>query len=231
MLIMPDSSEISERKKIFRFILMSKKDLPQYWDFLSEEDKAGYASLQTKFTPLIVRTSRDRTPKNFTTILKLLRDWIDQGDDNDWKRAIVAGIVWIDEKTIAINTRQLHCLIRKCKSTINFGLQSVGFMTIPTDGDCVSKLMKHFPFLKDRCMEMRQWTMRSLEPKKESESNDVTQQVAPVNTDRPMILPPTTDQIENTFYFGSAFDDFKFNDSIDPWTLQMDDFPFNFNGL
>jgi hypothetical protein len=51
-------------------------------------------------------------------ILTTVRNFVMWNETDDWKRALVCGICWLNAD-IAINTRQLRLLLSKCKSSIN----------------------------------------------------------------------------------------------------------------
>ncbi|KAH0793632.1 potassium/sodium hyperpolarization-activated cyclic nucleotide-gated channel 1 [Histomonas meleagridis] len=68
---------------------------------------------------------------------------------------------------IVINTRQLQYIIGKCKSSINNGIQAIGYVLVPTTAEIAIELGKIFPFLKNNFSEMRQWTVRKLRTQEE----------------------------------------------------------------
>jgi len=82
-----------------------------------------------------------------------------QGNGDDWKRALVCGICWVNQG-VAISTRQLGLLLSKCKSSINAMFHSIGFVAVPTTADYAGALATFFPLIKDRFPELRRWTIR-----------------------------------------------------------------------
>jgi hypothetical protein len=133
---------------------------PAYWTILSESDKRGYLGLQRTLDLLTLRTDKDQLASRFQLILSTIYHFAIRQDDGDWRRCLVCGIAWIGGY-IALNTRQLALLIRKCKSSINAGVQAVGYATVPTTSDNATLLIRFFPFLMGNCTEMRQWTIRA----------------------------------------------------------------------
>ena len=134
---------------------------PAHYDILTDEDKAGYQelrkSLQSAFS-LAPRSSK--ISDSFESVVEQLRRYIICGDASaELRRSLVCGIMWIDN-VIAINTRQLCIIVGKCKSSVNSGLQAIGYTTIPTDANTATALTKAFPFMKSDFGEMRQWTFR-----------------------------------------------------------------------
>jgi hypothetical protein len=134
--------------------------LPAYWTILSDSDKRGYLELQRTLDPLTLRTDKDQLASRFQLILSTIHRFAIRQDDGDWRRCLVCGIAWIGGD-IALNTRQLALLIRKCKSSINAGVEAVGYATVPTTSDNATLLIRFFPFLLRNCTEMRQWTIRA----------------------------------------------------------------------
>ena len=134
---------------------------PAHYDILTDEDKAGYQelrkSLQSAFS-LAPRSSK--ISDSFESVVEQLRRYIICGDASaELRRSLVCGIMWIDN-VVAINTRQLCIIVGKCKSSVNSGLQAIGYTTIPTDANTATALTKAFPFMKSDFGEMRQWTFR-----------------------------------------------------------------------
>jgi hypothetical protein len=132
---------------------------PNYLSLLTSDDKRGYESLREAIDPLAARTIRSLLGEKFQEIVGRIRDYAIRGDSNDWKRCLVCGVAWLDD-SLAISTRQLCKLIGKCKSSINSGLQAIGYETVPLSPEHARSLVGVFPFMRDRVDEMRQWTIR-----------------------------------------------------------------------
>ena len=132
---------------------------PQYWDLLSEQDKAQYTQLKLDFSAGSTKRVRNSRLETFDGILDTIRTFAERGDDNDWRRFLVCGVCWLDN-AIAINTRQLRLLVSKCKSSINGSLQKMGYTTNMSHSESWKILFPHIPLLKDHFSELRQWTIR-----------------------------------------------------------------------
>jgi hypothetical protein len=161
---------------------------PQYWELLSEDDKATYTQLKRGFS--MGSTSRPRANKQetFDGMLDAIRQFAERDTEDDWRRFLVCGLCWMPN-AIAINTRQLRLLISRCKSSINGSLQKMGYTTNMSHSESWKGLFPHIPLLKDHFRELRQWTIRSkgvpapLEPiqaQNWEESLNVTEEPAPV---------------------------------------------------
>ncbi|KAH0793345.1 potassium/sodium hyperpolarization-activated cyclic nucleotide-gated channel 1 [Histomonas meleagridis] len=101
------------------------------------------------------------------------------------------------EDHIVINTRQLQHIIGKCKSSINNGIQAIGYVLVQTTAEIASELGKLFPFLKSNFSEMRQWTVRKLVTKNIEETKNM-----PISESKKIDLfdfNPFTLKIEDTF--------------------------------
>lgn len=138
---------------------MKGQAMPSYFDILTAQDKQAFQVLRNSLTPVLTRSSKEKMPENFQTILSSLSDFVNRRQEDKWKRSLVCGFVQLGNK-IGLNTRQLQLVINKCKSSINAGFQSIGYFTVPTEPEDTSALISVFPFLKINCIEARQWTMR-----------------------------------------------------------------------
>jgi hypothetical protein len=132
---------------------------PQYWEFLSDSDKASYLQLKRDFTETSMRHGRNTRLETFDGILEAIRHFAERNDDQDWRRFLVCGVCWMDN-AIAINTRQLRILVSKCKSSINGSLQKMGYTTNMSHSESWKILFPRIPLLKDHFSELRQWTIR-----------------------------------------------------------------------
>lgn len=137
----------------------ANNDVPQYWDLLSEQDKAQYNRLKLDFSAGSVKRVRNNRLETFDGILDIIRSFAERGNENDWRRFLVCGVCWLDN-AIAINTRQLRLLVSKCKSSINGSLQKMGYTTNMSHSESWKILFPHIPLLKDHFSELRQWTIR-----------------------------------------------------------------------
>jgi hypothetical protein len=142
---------------------------PEHWEILSEEDKVQYRQLQRTLDPLSYRTTKDSLSVKFRVLLTQIQQYTTRHNSDDWKRQRVCGIIWLDD-VIAINTRQLSRLIRKCKSSINCGFQSLGYQPISMSSEYLSQLTRAFPFFGTTCSEIKQWTLKA--PSTPTNSNE-----------------------------------------------------------
>ena len=101
---------------------------------------------------------------NFQNVFDSIKRYVKSNQEAENIRSLVCGILWVDDY-IVINTRQLQHVIGKCKSSINNGIQAIGYVSIQTSADIAVILGKKFPFLKNNFSEMRQWTVRRLQKK------------------------------------------------------------------
>ena len=136
-----------------------------YWDLLNEEDKNEFYLLQKKINYICSSNSKSKFITLFDEIILNIKKYINKNDENDSKRSLVCGIIWIND-FLAINTRQLIITISKCKSSINSGFQEIGYLNSNMNSEVASLLIKKFPFLKNNLIESRQWTLRKKIEKK-----------------------------------------------------------------
>ena len=139
--------------------------IPAHYDVLTEEDKRGYQELQKSLQSVFAMAPRSsKIGDSFEYVVKQLKNYVLCGDrPTELRRSLVCGIMWMGN-VIAINTRQLCIAIGKCKSSVNSGLQFIGYTTIQTDVEIAAELARAFPFMRTNFGEMRQWTFRLMPP-------------------------------------------------------------------
>lgn len=142
--------------------MASDKQLPKYFNLLSAEDQKQYLELQSYLSSKECRNNRGRRLTKFSEILNSIHQFCIKNDENDVLRCMVCGVCWLPPKGIAINIRQLHVLLDKCKSSINGSLQRMGYNPLPPKNDLVNKLIEFIPNLKNNFSELREWTIRTL---------------------------------------------------------------------
>jgi hypothetical protein len=132
-----------------------------YWRTLTDEDKAKYRQLRQRIDPLSFRSARHELALKFQVVVREIQQYCIRSDEDDWKRCVICGIVWLDG-ALTISTRQLRRLIGKCKSSINAGFQSLGYETSSMSSHQVSELMRWLSLLVHHGPEAREWTIRSV---------------------------------------------------------------------
>ena len=141
------------------------KGVPAFFDRLTTEDKQKYECLRCNIQEAFNTAPRSaRLCEYFDVVVNHLRSYVVCGDrPSELRRALVCGIMWIDN-VVALNTRQLAITVGKCKSSINNGFTTLGYVTIPPDAHTVTEIAKAFPFMRSNFAQMRQWTVRLLPP-------------------------------------------------------------------
>jgi hypothetical protein len=135
--------------------------VPLYWPLLSESDKLAYTGMRTALSSSACKHRRHHSTEINQEILSTLHSFVMRGDADDWKRALVCGICWV-EGAVAINTRQLRLLLSKCKSSINAMFQNIGYGTVPTTTDLGGALAAFFTPINGNLSELRKWTIRAV---------------------------------------------------------------------
>ena len=130
----------------------------EYWNKLSQEDQTAY--LQLKETLGGENSTKSRHQSGFQKDLNLVRNFIERRPDQQDLRSIVCGI-YFGGKYVCVNTRQLKYLIGRCKSSINNGLQSMGY--ISSKQRVRQIILSVLPPLANDGATLRQWTLRSAE--------------------------------------------------------------------
>jgi hypothetical protein len=134
-------------------------DMKDHLSLLTDDDRRAYEVLHQEMRHIASRTTHDQLGKIFKEIIARIHQFAVRNDSNDGKRCLVCGIVWL-ENAFGVSTRKLTKLVGRCKSSINAGLQSFGYATIPTTPEHVTLLVRALPFLRENANEMRQWTIR-----------------------------------------------------------------------
>lgn len=136
--------------------------LPQFFDFLSDEDKSKYLYMRNTFSSSVCKNRRNNSSQTFEQILNTINKYAIRSDSDDWKRCIVCGIFWLDDIQIAVNSKQLCTLLAKCKSSINGSLILLHYVKVENNLDQVKSFMNTIPLLqlKPALIEHRQWTIR-----------------------------------------------------------------------
>lgn len=169
---------------------------PKHWNLLTKADQEHYIYLQKNLSSPACKNRRNHSKETFGNILSTIKKFVQRNDENDWKRALVCGVGWIDN-VIAVNTRQLRLLIAKCKSSINGSFQALGYGAVPTSTDTNGTLTNLFPTLKNDFAELRQWSVRQESSKTIGSklSNVVRQAIAKTNEIEPQISIPDPPKI------------------------------------
>lgn len=118
-----------------------------------------YEAMKKQLEEPIHKNRRNKSTELFGDVIDSIKRYVMRGDADEWKRAFVCGICWIQD-TVAINTRHLRLLVVKCKSSINNYFKNMNYGTVPATSEAGTALAKYFPFLKDNYQEMRQWSVR-----------------------------------------------------------------------
>ena len=126
---------------------------PQYLPLLSESDVALYNNLRESLSSRLCRNRRGHRLEHFNEMLDTIKQFAVRNDEDDWKRCLVCGVVWLSTG-IAINTRQLRLLINKCKSSINGSLHRMGYSSFTSRGDTDSELIHKLPMLENNFASM-----------------------------------------------------------------------------
>ena len=139
--------------------MLRGSEMPEHFEILSSDDQERYLRLQKD-----TLNDGKRSPKYAKT--KLLEDNLEKihkfcirNDEDDIKRCLVCGILWVDEG-LCVNVIQLQKLVGKCKSSINTSFRNLGYELTLSRCDSSDPLKKVFAPIQD-LTQMRQWTIRT----------------------------------------------------------------------
>jgi hypothetical protein len=144
-----------------------RDETPQYLDYLTESEREGYSQLRGFFDGFFTRLPGfSKVSDHFQEAVDRINTFVVSEDSvATQRRSLVCGIIWCGD-CIAINTRQLCLLLRKCKSSVNNGFQAIGYHRVTEDTEIAMALARAFPFMKSDLSQARQWTFRSIPDQK-----------------------------------------------------------------
>jgi hypothetical protein len=128
-------------------------------DHLNDEDRLEYYRLHDTFGMPVWRASRNCSSDNFRNLLCVIQKFVMKGDEEDGKRALATGILWIKDG-IAVNALLLSRFISKSKSSINGGFHALGYGTIPSGGDISAQISDALHIGHQQFSLLRHWTVR-----------------------------------------------------------------------
>lgn len=149
----------TSESNVKQLTIPQNQQLPEFWDLLCPADQEAYNRMRLALSSPACKHRRHHSKELNRGIVNTIKSFVVRNDNDDYKRALVTGIVWLPN-AIAINTRQLRLLLSKCKSSINALFQNLGYFTIPTNTDYSSSIISCFPLLRDNFTELRKWTIR-----------------------------------------------------------------------
>ena len=98
--------------------------------------------------------------QTFSEKIAEIKNFIQTGGQNEWRRALACGICWIPSG-IAVNNRQLCSLLKISNSDLNRSLKKIGFVASARPfGD----LCKVIPAIETDQSLAREWSIRSYSP-------------------------------------------------------------------
>lgn len=201
---------------------------PQYWEYLTTDDKKEYIELKERISQLFNNSNKERFSSAFIKAARLIEVYIERESGGNKYRDLVCGFFKVDGR-LAVNTRQLISLVEKCKSSINSGLQALGYKVIQMDADCSMVLMKTYPFLKNNISLTRQWTLREPIAVNKQNSNlpilgKITN-VLPTNENLTPLFPEfTAPSLRKECNFDIIFETDSFQDLGFPFEMIQEDY-------
>jgi len=177
-----------------------------FWNSLSNDDKSAYIALKDAFHGNS-SVPKVRHQATFHQDLSLIHSYIERRTDQSDIRSIVCGI-YFGGKFICVNTRQLKYLLGRCKSSINNGLQQLGY--ISAKNRIKPAIVTVLPALLHESNILRQWTLRCSEndstpalmssrPIMSTISKLVTHRPPPRNLPTPIINMKVIPRIDNEY--------------------------------
>ena len=131
-----------------------------FWNSLSNDDKTAYLNLKESFHGGNGTIQKSRHQASFKKDLYTIHSYIERRTENIDIRSIVCGIHF-SGKFVCVNTRQLKYLLGRCKSSINNGLQQLGYISAKNRVKQV--IVSVLPSLLHEGTVLRQWTLRCAE--------------------------------------------------------------------
>jgi hypothetical protein len=148
---------------------MNGSEIPHV-GLLNSVDQILFQCLHDSLSSRDNRYNRHRRLLTFQTSLGGILSFCHRGDDDDWRRCFVCGILWIDPRTLAVNSRQLGCVLGKSKSSVNGALAKMNWAPSPMTRNVNEKLCRAMPYLRHHPDVLRQWTIRRPAPPPKEEA-------------------------------------------------------------
>ena len=143
----------------FNFSNQNALQIPDYWERLNDIDKEKYLMMREQLSSRSNKYRRNKSNETFATIIENIKSFVIQGDENDYNRGLVCGLIFLnemfqdcllenskglenedlnslDKEYVAINTKQLRILLDKCKSSINGSFHQIGYEIIEDYDTC-----------------------------------------------------------------------------------------------
>lgn len=70
---------------------------PSYFDFLSPTDQIQYRKIQQNISSPDKRYTRNKRVETFNECLEEIKNFCIRNDEDDWKRCLVCGIIWLNK--------------------------------------------------------------------------------------------------------------------------------------
>ncbi|OHT15395.1 hypothetical protein TRFO_14160 [Tritrichomonas foetus] len=140
---------------------------------LTADDRAAFRELKAFF-----QKNRDnsccRHQSSFRDEFEKILDFVNRSTDHRQARALLSGAIQgnlldnninntgnKDRNYICVNSRQLQNLMGRSKSSVNNGLQQLGYSSMKPESKSKSYLLSTLPILLKDAALFRQWTVRS----------------------------------------------------------------------
>ena len=147
------------RKKVFYKEWIP--DEPDHFDLLTRDDQLKYKDLQAELVQLCIKRSKKNCKvQDLEEWMQKIKDFCIRGDSGDKNRCFVCGIFWI-EYGIALNIEHLQILVRKCRSSLNTTLRTMGYELTEGRCDANSFFKQIIPDIGLSRHEERLWSFRS----------------------------------------------------------------------
>lgn len=128
---------------------------------LSAKDLEDYKILKVHLASPTLKYQYKNGLDSFISGFDDIKQYCNQGDENDWKRSVACGVCWLDN-SLGINTKRLEKLISKSKSTINQALKKLGYEATLKSKENLRDLFEKIPYIEGNYVEARMWSVRKL---------------------------------------------------------------------
>jgi hypothetical protein len=132
---------------------------PAFWNRLSSDDKSEFMRLRSQFHGGQQSSTKDSRVVSLRNELTQILQFLERDEANREPRSILAGIAFAGPY-VCVNTRVLKSFLGRCKSSVNGGLQQMGYVAIKTSTTarrCIITVMR--TLASDPTL-LRQWSVR-----------------------------------------------------------------------
>ncbi|OHT14800.1 hypothetical protein TRFO_42883 [Tritrichomonas foetus] len=133
--------------------------LPQNWQLLNHTDLEEYLKLRLQNEEDTTKSKKGERIDTFNNRLDQIRKYIERDLENQWKRSLICGVIFLHDG-VAIHIQNFKMLLARCKSSINGSFQQMGYAAIQCNPSAAQEIVQKIPYFAKYPGELKKWTFR-----------------------------------------------------------------------